>query len=81
MDAPAFFGYSMEREDLPLADRCVWIHGEDVIKAPDRTGFPGGKRQHFWDTDKDNWHRGLQSLIDELLKIAGKRGPIGILNF
>ena len=70
LDVPAFIVYSMEKEKRPLADRCVWIHGKDVIKSPDWTEELGGKLQHNYFTDKRDWHRGLQSLIDELLKIA-----------
>lgn len=28
-----FLVYSMERESLPLSERCAWIKGEDVIKC------------------------------------------------
>lgn len=58
--------FSMEKEDRCLADRCVWIRGEDVIKCPHDTIFIGGKLQHNYYTDNPDWHRGLQSLIDEL---------------
>ena len=70
LDVPAFIVFSMEREERPLADRCVWIHGKDVIKSPDEWRFLGGKDQHNYMTDKSDWHRGLQSLIDELLKVV-----------
>jgi len=70
LEVPAFLAYSMERENLPLADRCVWIHGKDVIKCKHWTEELGGKLQHNYYTDKGDWKRGLRSLIDELLKIA-----------
>lgn len=69
---PSFMVYSMEKEDRPLAKRCVWIRGKDVIKPTitHETRELGGKLQHNYYTDKADWHRGLQSLIDKLLKIA-----------
>lgn len=74
-DVPAFIVFSMEKENRPLADRCVWIHGKDVIKCKDELLPLGGKLQHNYMTSKlpcskRNWHRSLQTLIDELLKIA-----------
>ena len=67
---PSFMVYSMEKEQQPLADRCVWIRGEDVIKCYHDTRHIGGKLQHNYYTDKADWHRSLQTLIDELLKIG-----------
>ena len=65
---PVFIVFSMEKESLPLADRCVWIHGNDVIKSPDEWRFLGGKDQHNYMTNKEYWHRSLQKLVDKLLK-------------
>jgi len=62
--------FSMEKENEKLANRCVWIRGEDVIKCPHDTRIIGGKLQHNYYTEKADWHRGLQTLINELLKIA-----------
>lgn len=42
-DVPAFIVYGMEKENLPLADRCMWIRGKDVIKCPHHTKDLGGK--------------------------------------
>ena len=70
LSVPTFMVYSMEEEKRSLADRCVWIRGEDVIKCFHDTEPLGGKLQHNYYTDKPDWHRGLQSLINELLKIV-----------
>lgn len=76
LDVPAFVIFSMEKEKpKPLGDRCVWIHGKDVIKCPHRTEPLGGKLQHNYKTleypcGRHLWHRGLQTLIDELEKIV-----------
>jgi len=69
-NVPVFIVFSMEKETKPLADRCVWIHGKDVIKSPDSWDFLGGKDQHNYITDKNDWHRGLEKLVDALLKIS-----------
>lgn len=76
-NVPVFIIFNMIKEHKALKDRCVWIHGKDVIKCPDRWEFLGSKRQHNYKTleypgSRDNWHRGLQSLIDELLNIADR---------
>lgn len=67
---PSFFVYSMEKEQGALKDRCVWIRGEDVTKSEHHSEFLGGKMQENYFTDKKDWHRGLESLIEELSKIA-----------
>lgn len=74
-NVPVFVVFNMTKEHRALKNQCVWIHGEDVIKCPDRWEFLGGKRQHNYHTEqfpcsKTNWRRGLQSLVDELLKIV-----------
>ena len=72
LDVPAFIIFSMEKEKSPLVDRCVWIHGKDVTKSPTKW-IPtdhGRKHQHNHMTHKADWHRGLRSLIDELLKVV-----------
>lgn len=78
-DVPAFIIFSMEKEKLPLADRCVWIRGEDVIKCRDDTEPLGGKLQHNYYTNKEDWHRSLQTLVKELLRIveASKQTMLG----
>jgi len=82
-DVPTFMVYSMEEETQPLADRCVWINGKDVIKCPHKTEPLGGKLQHNYKTfqypcGRHLWHRGLQTLVDELLKITerSKQGTL-----
>jgi len=82
-DVPAFMVYSMEKEKRSLVDQCVWINGKDVIKCPHRTEPLGGKLQHNYKTfeypcGRHLWHRGLQSLIDELMKIVerSKQGTL-----
>lgn len=67
---PAFIVFSMELEPRTLKDRCVWIRGKDVIKLNHWREELGGKIQDNHYTDKNDWHRGLQTLVDELLKIA-----------
>lgn len=69
-EVPVFVVFNMTKEHRALKDRCVWIRGEDVIKSPHDWRFLGGKNQHNYITDKKDWHRGLQTLIEELLKIA-----------
>lgn len=65
---PVFLVYNMERESLPLSERCVWIKGEDVIKC--NVQFDdwekGGYNYH---TNKADWHRGLKTLIEEFKKL------------
>lgn len=63
-----FIVFSMEKEEKPIKDRCVWIRGKDVIKSRPEWSFLGGKNQYNHMTDKDDWVRGLQSLVDELRK-------------
>jgi len=72
LDVPAFIIFSMEKENQPLGDRCVWIQGRDVIKSESRwlPTDSGRKLQYNHMTNKSDWHRGLRSLVDELLKIA-----------
>lgn len=53
-----------------MLDRCVWIRGRDVIKCDDWTEELGGKMQHNYFTDKNDWSRGLENLVDELLKLT-----------
>jgi hypothetical protein len=67
---PAFLVYDMAKEVKPLKDRCVWIRGENVISAKFEWMNLGGKRQRNYFPDKSLWRRGLESLIDELLKTA-----------
>jgi len=68
LNVPVFIVESMEKEQKAIKDRCVWIRGKDVIKSPLEWGFLGGKRQYNHMTDKNDWYRGLQSLVDKLLK-------------
>lgn len=70
LDVPVFIVFSMEKEPRPLKDRCVWIRGEDVVKSPREWRYLGGKQQYNHMTDKKDWHRGLQDLVKELLRIA-----------
>jgi len=67
---PAFLVYDMAKEVKPLKDRCVWIRGENVISAKFEWMNLGGKRQLNYFPDKSLWRRGLESLIEELLKTA-----------
>jgi len=68
-DLPCFIVYSMEKEQLSKKDKCVWIRGRDVIKCKDDWDDLGGKRQHNYYTDKEDWVRGLESLISELIRL------------
>jgi hypothetical protein len=67
---PAILVYDMARENKPLKDRCMWICGEDVINAESKWMLLGGKMQNNFFPDKSLWHRGLESLIQELDWIA-----------
>lgn len=60
----------MGKEVQPLADHCVWIHRKDIIKSNHWKEELGGKLQHNYFTDKNDWHRGLDSLIKELMDVA-----------
>ncbi len=74
LDCPTFFVYSMEKETLSLKDRCVWIRGKDVIKCDHLEEDLGGKMQDNYFTNKEDWRRGLKTLIDELWKLAEGKG-------
>ena len=83
-DVPVFVVFNMTKEHRSLTDQCVWIHGEDVIKCPDYREFLGGKWQRNCKTleypgSRDDWHRGLDRLVDELLKIVerSKQSTLG----
>jgi hypothetical protein len=67
---PCFIVFSMEKEELPKKDRCVWIVGRDVIKSEHKWDYIGGKRQHNYYTKKQDWIRGLQSLADGLIHLT-----------
>jgi hypothetical protein len=67
---PAFLVYDMAREDRLLKDRCMWIRGEDVISAESGWRYLGGKMQNNFFPNKNLWRRGLESLIQELDRIA-----------
>jgi hypothetical protein len=65
---PVFILYEMEKESLPLSERCVWIHGEDVVKCRVHLDH-WGKLRHNYHTNKGDWHRGLKTLIEEFKKL------------
>jgi len=65
---PVFFLYEMEKESLPLSERCVWIHGEDVVKCRVYLDH-WDKPRHNYHTNKEDWHRGLKTLIQEFMKL------------
>lgn len=67
---PVFIVYSMRAEgDLPLGERCFWIHGKDVVKG--KVYFDHwDKDRHNYHTNKEDWHRGLKSFIQELVKLT-----------
>jgi hypothetical protein len=67
---PSFLVYDMARENKPLKDRCMWIGGDDVINAESGWKYLGGKMQLNYFPDKKLWHRGLESLIEELQWVA-----------
>ncbi len=70
LEDPTFFVYWMKREFGEVKDCCYWIRGEDVIKKPLEKKFWGNKVQYNHMTDKADWHRGLDSLIEELRKLT-----------
>jgi hypothetical protein len=66
-DVPVFVVYNMTKEHRNLKDQCVWIHGKDVIKCDHWREELGGKIQDNYYTNKNDWHRGLETLVNELL--------------
>jgi hypothetical protein len=69
LDVPTFFIFLMKKEYGKVKDCCYWIKGEDVIKSPIETRYMGGKPQDNYMTDKADWHKGLNSLIEDLKKM------------
>lgn len=69
LTVPTFLIYRMNKEPVPLKDQCVWIRGEDVVKCNHSVSFMGGKYQDNYWTNKADWNRGLESLIEELRKL------------
>lgn len=78
-DVPTFFVYSLELEPFDLPNRCWWITLKEVLDSllqPKpiwlKTRLPNGefKPQLNYITDKNAWHQWLQTLVEELLKIA-----------
>jgi len=72
---PCYVIFWMKREHSPVKDACVWIRGENVIKCHTEWGYLGGKPQFNYMTEHKDWHRGLDSFIEELKRIA--RQPYG----
>jgi hypothetical protein len=70
LSLPTFFVYLMKKELGPIKNCCYWIKGEDVIKCEHHIAYIGGKNQDNYYTNKADWQRGLESLIEELRKIA-----------
>jgi len=68
-NTPAFILFEMEKEASPVSERCVWIHGKDVIKHKPQFDDTWEKPAHNYHTDKNDWHRGLKSLIEEFMKL------------
>jgi hypothetical protein len=69
-DLLCFIVFSMEKEQLPKKDRCVWIRGRDVIKSEHKWDYIGGKNQPNYYTNKEDWIRGLESLVSELIRLT-----------
>ncbi len=69
LGVPTFFVYWMKREPGEVKNCCYWIKGEDVIKSPTEENPWGCKLQVNYMTDKAYWHKGLDSLIEELRKM------------
>lgn len=71
---PTFCIYHMNKELEPLKDTCVWIRAKDVIKwKVDEGQVLGGKFQKNYMTDKKDWIRGLQQLIEEFRRIVAEK--------
>lgn len=70
IDVPTYFVYWMKKEQGGVKDCCYWIKGEDVIKCQIRTIPTSHKPQDNYMTDKADWHKGLESLIEELKKLS-----------
>jgi hypothetical protein len=70
LSLPTFAVYWMKLETGPIKDSCVWIRGADVVKCDTQTNYWGGKKQTNYITDKADWDRGLESLVEEFSKLA-----------
>ena len=66
LSVPTYLVYRMNKEHRQIKDQCVWINGENVVKCPHSFAFMGGNHQDNYWTDKADWNRGLDSLIQEL---------------
>ena len=77
-NSPIYYVYSLELEPYDLPKRCWWITKENAMKnllQKDliwlQTKRPGGpKRQLNYLTNKHSWTQGLQSIVNELLKLC-----------
>lgn len=67
---PCYIVFRMKREPYPLEQQCLWIRGEDVIKAPIEWRYLGGKNQRNHMTSKADWHRGLAKLVQEIKAVT-----------
>ncbi len=72
LPVPCYFVYWMKNEIGFIKDCCYWIRGEDVIKAPIKPLKTKEKWQKNYLTDKEFWHKSLESLVTELRKISTK---------
>lgn len=70
-EVPSFFVYRLTLEvNCTEEERYWWIEGEKILEYPYRWSFIRGKNQDNYWVDKHVWHRGLQTLVDELFKIV-----------
>jgi hypothetical protein len=65
-----FVVFWMKKELGPIEDCCYWIKGEDVVKAPLKPLRTKEKWQDNHNTNKADWHKGLNSLIEELRRLS-----------
>ena len=56
----------MKKEKGEVKGCCYWIKGQDVVRSPSKTIRTSHKPQDNFMTEKADWHKGLESLIEEL---------------
>lgn len=66
LSVPTFIIFWMKKELGAIKDCCYWIKGNDVIMSPTDTVNTQYKPILNYMTDKADWHKGLESLIEEL---------------
>jgi hypothetical protein len=66
---PTFILFWMKLETGDVKDCSYWIKGEDVIKSPTGIVNTKPKNQDNYLTNKNDWKKGLTTLIEELQRL------------